>query len=103
MKLLKPLVVWKNRKGDEAIPSKHDALIERWYKTKHRADLSFEEALKETSIFATYKKETGRDLTMNIVHAKLNITTDNDDLDTINTIAKRDDNVDVNSASVTEV
>ena len=59
LKLLKPLVVWKKRKGDEVIPSKHDALIERWSKTKHRADLSFEEALKETSIFATYKKETG--------------------------------------------
>ena len=40
---------------------------------------------------------------MNIAHAKLNITTDNNNLDTINTIAKRDDNVDVNSASVTEV
>lgn len=105
LKILKALAVWKKRKGNEVIPSKHDTLIERWMKTKHRAGFSFEEALEETSIFGTYRKETGLDLSMNIVHAQLDSTSSDDDLDNNETIpiAQPDDNVNVNIALVTEV
>ena len=43
----------------------------RWNETKDRSHQCFESFLKETSMFADYKKETGRQLTMDIVNAQL--------------------------------
>jgi len=72
LKTIKPLVVWKKRKGDKAVPTKHDLLLKRWHETKQRADLSLEDFLRTTSLFPTYEKETGRKLTMIIILSKVN-------------------------------
>ena len=59
------------RKSDKALPSKFEALMLRWQETKDRPHLSFEAFMKETSIFTAYKKEMGRQLTMDVVKAQL--------------------------------
>ena len=68
LKILKPLCAYKKRKGDKAIPTKQDGLLERWMSTKHRGDMTLKELIKSTMLFEMYKKGTGRDLTMGIVN-----------------------------------
>jgi len=71
LKILKPLCAYKKRKGDKAIPTKQDGLLERWMSTKHRGDMTLEEWIKSTTLIETYKKDTGRELTMGIVNTIL--------------------------------
>ena len=59
LKVIKPLVAWKKQKTDAAMPSKLEPLLKRWEETKHRPDLTFEQSLRATSFFESYKKETG--------------------------------------------
>ena len=79
LRILKPLVAWKKRKSDKALPSKLEPLMERWNETKDRSHQCFESFLKETSIFDAYKKETGRQLTMDIVNDQLTENPTNND------------------------
>ena len=69
IKILKPLCLWKKRKGDVKMPTKQDGLLVRWRETKDRNDMSLEENLKTTStIFETYQKDhKGSALTMSII------------------------------------
>ena len=39
--------------------------------TKHRGDMALEEWIKSTTLIETYKKDTGRELTMGIVNTIL--------------------------------
>ena len=71
LKILKPLVKWMKRKLDKMLPSKFEALMSRWEETKDWSHLSFESFLKETLIFTAYRKELGRQLTMDVVKAQL--------------------------------
>ena len=64
-------MAWMKRKSDKALPSKFEALMLRWEEIKDRPHLSFESFLKETSIFTTYRKEMGQQLTMDVVKAQL--------------------------------
>ena len=43
VKLLKPLCLWKKRKGDVKMPTKQDELMIQWKDTKDRNDMSLEE------------------------------------------------------------
>ena len=43
MKLLEPLCSNEKRKGDNAIPTKRDELVERYISTKSRQDMNLEE------------------------------------------------------------
>ena len=59
------------QKSDKALPSKFEALMSRWEETKDRSHLIFELFLKETSIFNSYEKEMGRELTMDMINTQL--------------------------------
>ena len=43
VKLLKPLYSYKKRKGDKAIPTKRDELVERYISTKSCQNMNLEE------------------------------------------------------------
>ena len=69
MKLLKPLCSYKKRKGDKAIPTKRDELVERYISTKSRQDMNLEEWLhSSTTLFSRYKRDNSIDLTMEEIH-----------------------------------
>ena len=69
IKLLKPVCSYKKRKGDKAMPTKRNELIERYVSTKSRPDMELEEWLRtKTSLFSRYKRDNGCDLTMEMVH-----------------------------------
>ena len=68
VKLLKPLCPYKKRKGDRAIPTKRDELVERYISTKSRPDIDSEEWLRtKTTLFSRYKRENGIELTMEVI------------------------------------
>ena len=94
MQILKPLVAWKKQKSDKALPTKFEPLMARWNETKDRSHQCFESFLKETSMFAAYKKETGRQLTMDIVNAQLTDPPTNDaqHKEQVNTTIQHDEN-----------
>ena len=71
IKILKPLCLWKKRKGDVKMPTKQDGLLVCWRETKDRSDMLIEEYLKTTStIFETYQKDhKGSALTISVVEA----------------------------------
>ena len=69
MKLLEPLCSNEKRKGDNAIPTKRDELVERYISTKSRQDMNLEEWLhSRTTLFSRYKRDNGTDLTMETIH-----------------------------------
>ena len=69
MKLLKPLCSCKKKKGDKAVPTKRDELVERYISTKSRQDMNLEEWLRSrTTLFSRYKRNNGIDLTMEAMH-----------------------------------
>ena len=68
IKMLKPLCSYKKRKGDKAIPTKRDELVERYISTKSRPDINLEEWLRtKTTLFSRYKRENGIELTMEAI------------------------------------
>ena len=73
IKILKPLCLWKKRKGDVKMPTKQDGLLVRWRETKDRSDMLLEEYLKTTStIFETYQKDhKGSALTKAIIETMM--------------------------------
>ena len=72
LKLLKPLVGWKKRKGDKPIPVKRKDLEQRWIEVKKRKDLTLEEFLSTTNVYTQYLNETGTKLTEEVIKASLN-------------------------------
>jgi len=73
IKVLKPLCLWKKRKGDSKMPTKQDQLMIRWRETKDRSDMSLEEYLQmTTTIFETYKNNhRGSTLTIDIIETMM--------------------------------
>ena len=68
VQLLKPLCSYKKRKGDRAIPTKRDELVEQYVSTKSRPDMNLEEWLRtKTTLFSRYKHENGIELTMEVI------------------------------------
>lgn len=80
IKILKPLCLWKKRKGDSKMPTKQDELMVRWNETKDRHDVSLEEYLQTTStIFETYQKDNkGSVLTVDMIDLMMK---EEDDID----------------------
>ena len=66
---MKSVCAYKKRKGDKAIPTKRGELVERYISTKSRSDMNLEEWLRsKTTLFSRYKRDNGKDLTMDIIH-----------------------------------
>ena len=70
IKILKPLCMWKKRKGDKKMPTKQDDLNKRWNETKDCCEISLEEYLMETTTLQdTYEKDhKGSPLTLDIIN-----------------------------------
>ena len=51
------------------MPTKRDELVERYISTKSRSDMNLEEWLRsKTTLFSRYKRDNGKDLTIDVIH-----------------------------------
>jgi len=82
IKILKPLCIWKKRKGDKKMPTKQDELYKRWNETKNRCEISLEEYLMETTtLHDIYEKDhKGSPLTLDIINQMMK---SEDDVDVV--------------------